>query len=150
MKVPVKVWFDLKHSEGKPKYETAGAAGMDVRSNVHVVIRPKETVLVPTGIFMAIPEGFEVQVRPRSGMSLKTKFRVPNSPGTIDADYRGELCIIAENTDGSNELVVNVGDRVAQIVIQEVPQIVWDEVISRDALPSTERGDGGFGSTGTK
>lgn len=149
-KVPVKVWTSFNHTDGLPKYETEHAAGMDVRANEDVLLRPKETKLIPTGIFMAIPQGYEVQVRPRSGLSLKTKFRIANAPGTVDADYRGELCIIAENTDGSNELVVNVGDRVAQIVIQEVPQIVWDEVISRDALPSTERGEGGFGSTGTK
>jgi dUTP pyrophosphatase len=98
---------------------------------------------------MAVPDGYEVQVRPRSGMSYKTKFRIPNSPGTIDSDYRGELCVISENI-GNDEIKIPLGERIGQIVIKEVDQIVWDVVISREALPSTERGAGGFGSTGTK
>lgn len=146
--VPVKAWFDLKHEFGKPKYETIGAAGMDVRANEWNSIEPKETKLIPTGIFMAIPLGYELQVRPRSGLSLKTKFRISNSPGTIDSDYRGELCIIAENTHGVDTFYINLGDRIAQIVLQEVPQLVWDEVLTKEHLPSTDRGEGGFGSTG--
>jgi dUTP pyrophosphatase len=149
MKVPVKVWFDFKHNDGQPKYETVGASGMDVRANEALMIRPGETKLIPTGIFMAVPDGYEVQVRPRSGMSYKTKFRIPNSPGTIDSDYRGELCVISENI-GNDEIKIPLGERIGQIVIKEVDQIVWDVVISREALPSTERGAGGFGSTGTK
>lgn len=148
--VPVKVWSDLKHHHGLPNYETQLSAGMDVRSNENVTIRPNETKLIPTGIFMSIPAGYEIQVRPRSGISLKTFFRIPNSPGTIDADYLGELCIIAHNLDTINEINIELGDRVAQIVLSEVPRIVWDTVISRDALGSTVRADGGFGSTGTK
>lgn len=146
--IPVKVWFDLKHKEGVPKYETIGAAGMDVRCNEKVVLQPKETKLIPTGIYMAIPDGFELQVRPRSGLSLKTKFRVANSPGTIDSDYRGELCIIAENTHGSVEMNFSLGERIAQVVLCPVFQIVWDTVMSKEELPGTERGEGGFGSTG--
>ena len=149
-KVPVKVWFDLKHNEGIPKYETAGAAGMDVRANEVVRIEPKETKLIPTGIYMAIPDGYEVQVRPRSGLSYKTKFRIPNAPGTIDSDYRGELCVIGENTHGAVEMNFSLGERIGQIVLQEVPQIVWDVVMSKEDLPSTDRGAGGFGSTDAK
>ena len=147
--VPVKVWFDLNHNEGKPKYETLGAAGMDVRANEEVSIAPGATVLIPTGIYMAIPGGFEVQVRPRSGLSLKTKFRIANSPATIDSDYRGELMLIAQNTGSLDYLNYKIGERLAQIVLCPVYQIVWDEVMSKEDLPSTDRGEGGFGSTGT-
>jgi dUTP pyrophosphatase len=149
MKVPVKVWFNFKHNDGQPKYETVGAAGMDVRANEATMLRPGETKLIPTGIFMAVPDGYEVQVRPRSGMSYKTKFRIPNSPGTVDSDYRGELCVISENI-GNDEIKIPLGERIGQIVIKEVDQIVWDVVMSITDLPSTERGAGGFGSTGTK
>lgn len=149
-KVPVKVWTSFNHTEGLPKYETEHAAGMDVRANEDVMLRPKETKLIPTGIFMAIPQGYEVQVRPRSGLSLKTKFRIANAPGTIDADYRGELCIIGENTNGESEMRISKGERIGQIVIAPVYQIVWDTVLSKDHLGNTARGEGGFGSTGTK
>ena len=147
-RIPVKVWFDLKHNDGIPKYETSGAAGMDVRANERGTLQPKETKLIPTGIFMAIPDGYEIQIRPRSGLSFKTKFRIPNSPGTIDSDYRGELCVIAENIHSSVEFNYALGERIGQIVIKEVPQIVWDQVMSREDLPETSRGTGGFGSTG--
>ena len=149
-KVPVKVWTSFNHNEGLPKYETERAAGMDVRANEELMIRPRETKLIPTGIFMAIPEGYEVQVRPRSGLSLKTKFRIANSPGTIDSDYRGELCIIGDNTHSEQEMYISLGERIGQIVIAPVYQIVWDTVLSKDHLGDTSRGEGGFGSTGTK
>lgn len=147
MNIPVQIYTQFKHTFGLPKYETEGAAAMDVRANEQVNIRPGETKLIPTGIFMAIPKNFEIQVRPRSGMSLKTKLRISNAPGTIDSDYRGELCIIAENT-GEGELNFPLGERVAQIKLAHVPMIVWDAVMSKDDLGKTLRGEGGFGSTG--
>lgn len=148
--IPVKIWTEFAHNHGLPKYETAGAAGMDVRANSRVVIHPKETKLIPTGIFVQIPEGYEIQVRPRSGMSLKTSFRVANSPGTVDSDYRGELCVIGENTNGSVDFVVELGERIGQLVLNRVPQIVWDPVMSKEELTDTDRGIGGFGSSGQK
>lgn len=149
-KVPVKIWTEFIHSHGMPKYETAGAAGMDVRSNARVVIHPRETKLIPTGIYVQIPEGYEIQVRPRSGLSLKTAFRIANAPGTIDSDYVAmEICVIGENTNGSLDFVVEVGERIGQLVLQRVPQIVWDLVMSKEDLGKTDRA-GGFGSTGTK
>ena len=93
-RVDVKVWTDFKHDFGLPRYETVRAAGMDVRANESVLIQPKDTKLIGTGIYMQIPDGWEIQVRPRSGLSLKTKFRIANAPGTIDSDYLGELCLI--------------------------------------------------------
>ena len=133
-----------------PKYETNGAAGMDVSSKGDVTILPGETKLVPTGLFVQIPDGYEIQVRPRSGLSLKTALRVANAPGTIDSDYRGEICVIMQNTSYSVEAYIKTGDRIAQLVIKEVPQISWFEVYDKNALSATVRGDGGFGSTGTK
>ena len=133
-----------------PKYETAGAAGMDVRANTRVVIHRRETKLIPTGIYVQIPEGYEIQVRPRSGLSLKTAFRIASAPGTIDSDYVAmEICVIGENTNGSLDFVVEVGERIGQLVLQRVPQIVWDPVMSKEDLGKTDRA-GGFGSTGTK
>ena len=146
--IPVKIYTEFKHEFGLPAYETLHAAGMDVRANEKVRIEPKQTILIPTGIFMAIPFGFEIQVRPRSGLSLKTKFRIPNAPGTIDADYRGELCVIAENIHGTVEMNLDLGERIGQIVLAPVPQIVWVPVNSREELGDTARGTGGFGSTG--
>lgn len=149
MNIVVQIYPDnLKHDFGLPKYETMGSSGMDVRANEDVVIAPKETKLVGTGLYMAIPDGFEIQVRPRSGMSFKTKLRIPNAPGTIDSDYRKELCIIVENT-GNDLLSFPIGERISQIVLQEVPKIVWEVVGSKEELGNTER-SGGFGSTGTR
>ena len=146
MNVPVQIYTEFKHDFGLPKYETLGAAGMDVRANEAVEIRPGETKLIKTGIYVAIPRGLEIQVRPRSGLSLKTKMRVANAPGTIDSDYRGEVCIIAENT-GNDDIKFPLGERMAQIVLAHVPLIVWDTVMSKENLGSTIRGEGGFGST---
>ncbi len=149
MNIVVQIYPDnLKHDFGLPKYETSGSSGMDVRANEDVVIAPKETKLVHTGLYMAIPDGFEIQVRPRSGMSFKTKLRIPNAPGTIDSDYRKELCIIVENT-GYGLLGFPIGERISQIVLQEVPKIVWEVVGSKEELGNTDR-SGGFGSTGTR
>lgn len=130
-----------------PNYAKYGDAGLDLRASMNVIIAPGETTLVGTGLFIAIPLGYELQIRPRSGLSYKTKLRVPNAPGTIDANYRGEICIIVENT-GGNAIVINRGDRIAQGVLSEVTRVCWEEVDSIDKLGETDRGDAGFGSTG--
>ena len=127
-----------------PKYATKGSAGFDLASVAKLSIKPGETRVVPTGLSVAVPEGFEMQIRPRSGMSLNTKLRVANSPGTIDADYRGEVGIILHNT-GSDSVDINVGDRIAQGVVCPVEQVTFKVVEDLDA---TERASGGFGSTG--
>jgi dUTP pyrophosphatase len=129
-----------------PGYSTVFSAGMDLRAHleVPVVIRPMERVLVPTGLFIELPEGFEAQIRPRSGMALKYGITVLNSPGTIDADYRGEIGIILVNLSGEDFIVKN-GDRVCQMVIGRVEKVLWKEAVS---LEITERGEGGFGHTG--
>ena len=149
-KVVVKV-LKLAHfdqSFALPSYETAGAAGADVRACVAtpLTIKAGERVLVPTGLAMEIPQGFEVQVRPRSGLSLKTSLMVVNAPGTIDSDYRGEVKIILGNM-GTKDEVINHGDRVAQLVLAPVIQANY---VAEDALSETARGAGGFGSTGKK
>lgn len=148
MKIKVQVYAEgLNHEFGLPQYETQGAAGLDVRANEQVWIRPGETKIVPTGLFMAIPFGFEIQVRPRSGLSYKTKLRIPNSPGTIDSDYRNEVGIICENA-GNEDIKFALGDRIAQLVLARVPQLEWDRVNTMYELGTTDRGNGGFGSTG--
>lgn len=119
---------------------------MDLRSSERIVIRAGETALVPTGLFMEIPFGYEGQVRPRSGLALKHGITVPNTPGTIDSDYRGELKVILMNL-GKNDFIVEPGDRIAQLVFAEVTQ---GELIPVEELSETERSSGGFGSTGTK
>ncbi|MCA6298505.1 MAG: dUTP diphosphatase [Phenylobacterium sp.] len=131
-----------------PAYETAGAAGMDLRAAVPedeaLVLRPGARTAVPTGLAFALPDGFEAQVRPRSGLALKSGVTVANAPGTIDADYRGELKVILINL-GEEDFVIRRGDRIAQLVIAPVVQAAWREVGELDA---TDRGAGGFGSTG--
>ncbi len=134
-----------------PSYETKGAAGADIRASLPLELREKgmiikagERALVPTGLAMEIPFGFEIQVRPRSGLSLKTDLLVVNSPGTIDCDYRGEVKIILGNM-GSSDAVISHGDRVAQLVLAPVTQANFVEA---ESLTDTDRGAGGFGSTG--
>ncbi|MET4132755.1 dUTP pyrophosphatase [Porphyrobacter sp. MBR-155] len=136
----------LPHGEGLPlpAYATSGAAGMDVVSAEDVVITPGARHAVATGLAVAIPQGFEIQVRPRSGLALKHGITVPNTPGTIDSDYRGELKVILINL-GNEAFTIQRGDRVAQLVLAPVVQAAWDEVAELDA---TDRGAGGFGSTG--
>lgn len=149
MNTSVQIYMEnINHNFGLPQYETKGAAGMDIRSNENIILLPGETKLIRTGLYVAIPEGFELQVRPRSGLSLKSPFRVANAPGTIDSDYRGEICIIGQNTSDSTEFSIAVGDRIAQLVLQAVPQVNWVTVESREALSETSRGTSGFGSTG--
>ena len=148
MKVPVKIYTEISHEHGLPTYAHQGDSGMDIRANQSITLQPKETRLIPTGIFVGLPEGYEFQVRPRSGMSLKTKLRICNAPGTVDEIFRGEVCIIAENTCGSLDFTIAKGERIAQIVLQEVPKAEWVQVFSKDDLGSTDRGTDGFGSSG--
>jgi dUTP pyrophosphatase len=136
----------LPHGEGLPlpAYATSGAAGMDVVSAENVSLAPGTRHAVATGLALAIPQGYEVQVRPRSGLALKHGITVPNTPGTIDSDYRGELKVILIN-HGHEPFAIARGDRVAQLVVAPVVQAAWAEVAGLDA---TTRGAGGFGSTG--
>jgi len=136
----------LPHGKGLelPGYATQGAAGMDVVSAEDVTLEPGARHAVATGLALAIPAGFEIQVRPRSGLALRHGVTVPNTPGTIDSDYRGELKVILIN-HGREPFAVRRGDRVAQLVLAPVVQAAWHEV---EALDDTERGAGGFGSTG--
>lgn len=129
-----------------PAYATALSAGMDLRANVDapVVLKPLERRLVPTGLYIALPKGYEAQVRPRSGLALKKGIGLLNSPGTIDADYRGEIGVILVNLS-SEEFVVNDGDRIAQMVVARHETVEWKPV---EQLDETSRGDGGFGHTG--
>lgn len=127
-----------------PAYETAGAAGMDLRAAEAVTLKPGARHLVPTGLSIALPQGFEAQVRPRSGLAVKHGVTVLNSPGTIDCDYRGEVKVPLIN-HGQEDFVIARGDRIAQMVIAPVIQIAWNDVADLD---ETARGAGGFGSTG--
>lgn len=136
----------LPHGEGLalPAYATPGAAGMDVLAAEDVSLAPGARHAVSTGFSVAIPEGYEIQVRPRSGLALKHGISVPNTPGTIDSDYRGELKVILIN-HGDADFAITRGDRIAQLVLAPVTLADWREV---EALDATERGAGGFGSTG--
>lgn len=127
-----------------PAYETAGAAGLDLRAAEAVILKPGARHLVPTGLSIALPEGYEAQVRPRSGLAVKHGVTVLNSPGTIDCDYRGEVKVPLIN-HGQDDFAIARGDRIAQMVIASVTRIGWSEV---DRLDETERGAGGFGSSG--
>lgn len=142
----VKVINRSKHA--LPAYATEQSAGLDLRANIDapIVLKPLERALVPTGIFIALPDGYEAQIRPRSGLAAKHGVTVLNSPGTIDADYRGEIKVILVNL--SNEpFTIEDGERVCQMVVAKYEQVAWNEV---DVLDETERGDGGFGHTGKK
>jgi len=129
-----------------PNYETEGSAGMDLRANINesVVLKPLERAIIKTGLFIALPVGFEAQVRPRSGLAAKKGITVLNSPGTVDADYRGEIGVILVNLS-NEEFIVNDGERIAQLIIAKHERVNWQEVT---VLNETERGAGGFGSTG--
>ena len=143
----VKVLFKRLNQKAKlPSYKTSGSSGMDLMACVDepITIKPNESMLIPTGIAIAIPDDTEVQIRPRSGLAAKSNITVLNTPGTIDSDYRGELKIILFN-HGDKEFVVNNGDRIAQMVLMPILKIEFKEV---DNLPKTIRGSGGFGSTG--
>jgi dUTP pyrophosphatase len=143
---PVVVKIVNESGNPLPAYATEGSAGMDLCAHIHesVVLEPLERKLIPTGLFIELPTGFEAQIRPRSGLALKQGITCLNSPGTIDADYRGEIGVILINL--SNEMqVIKTGDRIAQMVIAPVTQISWEPAT---ALTPTSRGAGGFGSTG--
>ena len=129
-----------------PSYKTIGSSGMDLMAltDEPITILPKKSYLVPTGISLAIPKNYEIQIRPRSGLAAKNNITVLNTPGTIDSDYRGEIKVILFN-HGSDKFLINNGDRIAQIVLIPVYYIEFEEV---DNLPDTLRGEGGFGSTG--
>lgn len=131
-----------------PAYATSQSAGMDLRANIEspITLHPMERTLVPTGIRIELPEGYEAQVRPRSGLALKHGIAVLNTPGTIDSDYRGELKVLLVNLS-NDDFVVNAGERVAQMVIARHETATWEEV---EVLDETERGEGGYGHTGVK
>lgn len=131
-----------------PAYATPGASGMDIRASLEtpLTLKPLERCLVPTGLFIELPEGYEAQIRPRSGLAIKQGITCLNSPGTIDADYRGEIKVILINLSGS-EQVIEPGDRIAQMVIQKVEQANWETVT---AISVTTRNEGGFGHTGNQ
>jgi dUTP pyrophosphatase len=131
-----------------PQYETSLAAGLDIKANITepLTLKPLERAMVPTGLFVELPEGVEMQIRPRSGMAAKFGISVLNAPGTIDPDYRGEIKVILVNLS-SQDYLLNPGERIAQMVIARFERIEWESV---DVLSETERGAGGFGHTGTR
>ncbi len=131
-----------------PEYATEGSAGLDLRANIETAktLQPMERIIIPTGLFIELPIGYEAQVRPRSGTAFKKGLSIPNAPGTIDSDYRGEVGVILINLN-TEAVVIEPGERIAQMVIARYERISWAEV---DSLTETERGAGGFGSTGKK
>ena len=137
-----------KSSNPSPAYATLLSAGMDVRANLQepLTLNPLQRMLIPTGLYIALPEGYECQARPRSGLAVKNGVTVLNSPGTIDADYRGELKILLVNLSDT-PFVIEPGERIAQLVVAKHEHVEWSEV---EVLDETERGEGGFGSTGVK
>ena len=137
----------LSSSVTIPRYETPGSSGMDIAAHIkdNIIINPGEKALIPTGFSMAVPKGFEVQIRPRSGLAVKKNITVLNTPGTIDADYRGEIKVILINL-GKEKFIIENGERIAQMVVCPVVQANLEEV---KELSETHRGSGGFGSTGT-
>ena len=142
----MKVNIINKSQHNLPHYETKASAGMDLRANIEsdIVLNPMERTIIPTGLYIELPVGFEAQVRPRSGLAAKHGLTVLNSPGTIDADYRGEIGVIIINLSDT-EFTIKNGERVAQLVIAKHERADWNEV---DILSKTSRGEGGFGSTG--
>ncbi len=135
-----------KSENSLPKYATSHSAGMDLRANLDspVTLKPLERALIPTGLFIELPVGYEAQIRPRSGLAVKHGISVLNSPGTIDADYRGEIRVVLVNLS-NNEFVINHGERICQMVVAKHATVEWQET---NVLEASERGDGGFGHTG--
>ncbi len=142
----MKIQIINKSTHELPNYETIASAGMDLRANIEeaITLKPLERAIVKTGLFIALPVGTEAQVRPRSGLAAKKGITVLNAPGTVDADYRGEIGVILVNLSNEN-FVINSGERIAQLVIAKHERAEWEEV---EVLSETERGAGGFGSTG--
>jgi len=145
---PLQIKIVNKSDNPLPAYATNGSSGMDLRAslNVPLILNPMERTLVPTGLFIELPEGYEAQIRPRSGLAIKYGITCLNTPGTIDADYRGEIKIILINLS-EEEQIINTGDRIAQMIIQPVEKAIW---IQTEFLNDTERAAGGFGHTGKK
>lgn len=145
----LKIKIVNKSSFEEPKYATNGSAGFDVRANITepITIGPMERTLVPTGLFFELPQGFEAQIRPRSGLAFKYGVTVLNSPGTLDSDYRGECKVLLVNLS-NDEFVINPGERIAQIIISKHETVEFEVVSSLEELTDTSRGAGGFGSTG--
>ena len=135
-----------KSENSLPKYATSHSAGMDLRANLDspVTLKPLERALIPTGLFIELPVGYEAQIRPRSGLAVKHGISVLNSPGTIDADYRGEIRVVLVNLS-NNEFIINHGERICQMVVAKHATVEWQET---NELEASERGDGGFGHTG--
>ena len=144
----MKVQIINKSKHSLPQYATSSSAGMDLRANLDnpIVLKPLQRCLVPTGLYIALPEGFEAQIRPRSGLALKKGITLLNTPGTIDADYRGEIGVIVINLS-AEDFIIEDGESIAQMVIARYEQAEWQEV---EVLEDTERGAGGFGHTGVK
>jgi dUTP pyrophosphatase len=144
--LPVNIINQSRHA--LPSYQTEHSAGMDLRANLEapVTLKPLQRALIPTGLFIELPEGHEAQIRPRSGLAYKHGISIVNSPGTIDADYRGEIKVLLVNLS-DQDFVVEDGERVAQMVVARYERVEWSEA---QALTDTERGAGGYGSTGTK
>lgn len=144
----MKVKIVNKSGNPLPSYSTVHSAGMDLRADLEksITLKPMERMLIPTGLYIELPEGFEAQIRPRSGLALKRGISVLNTPGTIDADYRGEIGVIVVNLS-AEECLIDPGERICQMVINKYEKISWSEV---DQLVHSERGSGGFGHTGTK
>lgn len=144
----MKVQIINKSKHSLPQYATSSSAGMDLRANLDnpIVLKPLQRCLVLTGLYIALPEGFEAQIRPRSGLALKKGITLLNTPGTIDADYRGEIGVIVINLS-AEDFIIEDGERIAQMVIARYEQAEWQEV---EVLEDTERGAGGFGHTGVK
>jgi len=142
----MKVKIINKSSHSLPKYQTIGAAGMDIYANLDnpVTIFPMERKIIPTGLFIEIPDGYEAQIRPRSGLAIKNGITCLNSPGTIDSDYRGEIGVILANLS-TEEFVINSGDRIAQLIVAKYEKVEWIQV---EKLDNSQRGEGGFGSSG--
>lgn len=144
----MKVQIINKSAYPNPAYATDLSAGMDLRANMEepIILKPLERALIPTGLYIALPEGYECQVRPRSGLAVKHGITVLNSPGTVDADYRGELRTLLVNLS-SEPFTIVPGERIAQMIVSKHEHVTWDNV---DFLDETGRGEGGFGSTGVK
>lgn len=144
----VRVKIVNKSHHSLPQYSTSSSAGMDLRANIDtpILLKPMQRVLVPTGLFMALPEGYEAQVRPRSGLAIKHGITVLNTPGTIDADYRGEIGVILMNF-GQEDFLIQDGERIAQMVVSKYEKVDFLDV---ELLDETERGSGGFGHSGIK
>lgn len=143
----IRIYSTSKHP--LPQYATAQSAGLDLRANIEspLILKPGERILIPTGLHIQLPDGYEAQVRPRSGLAIKKGITCLNAPGTIDADYRGDIGVILIN-HGQDDFIINDGDKIAQMVISKYEQIDWQSVESLSEMDETARGKGGFGHTG--